>query len=178
MRNIWPKIFVVLLYIALTVGLHVMLKNFLFSFYLLPVGLSLLLANILPNYSLPLFTLIIAGELFSAQIPGVITVVTIIPYGMRTIFKNVSPGLSWPSFVLTIVTCALQIGTLLVGNLFTSSRPLSLASAWSQLPVWPYVVAVILTGSVTWGMITLWEEAGLSRRPVGTKSLLLSRRHD
>ena len=141
------------------VVLHLLLQHNVFSIFLLPVGLSLMLPYIKPSSPIILLTLIVFFELFTTMPPGVITMAVVTPFLIRALASHTAADFSIRFFSLLTGTAWLQLTILtLLPLVLLSFKTGEWDYTLAQLPIVPLLSMAITIPIVSFIVITIWQE--------------------
>ncbi|MEX1111932.1 MAG: hypothetical protein WEC84_00565 [Candidatus Andersenbacteria bacterium] len=138
--------------------MHVILQDYLASYLVAPVTISLFMAfTIAPAPVVVL--LVVLAELFSFLPPGVATAVVLLPFGSHRVFSKVEPRLSGSFLAVVSLTVALQLLLIGVAPLIPMWQTMDMwRQIWHSLPITPFLLSASTTTIVMYMGIILWYE--------------------
>lgn len=146
-----------LIAICISLLLHIGIHNNLVSFVIAPFVIATLLAYTLPSAPL-LFGLVLLTEMLSTLPPGIMTLALAIPFIIHRIFPGKLPQISLPFYLLVVSITLLQAIFVGIVSLVPVLQASTLQDVWQAVPVWPLVLAIGGTSTVSFVLLILWYE--------------------
>lgn len=133
--------------------LHTWWQKNLVSLFPLPLLLSTVLVWSAPAPRYALVVLALAGELWGALPPGVISLLVVTPLALRRLYPRLRPGVSFSFVGLLLLTVALQL-LLLASPLGEMLLRPSWRTIWGRLP-WQLGAMMLLLNTIVAGILSV-----------------------